>query len=311
MRLNRTTASVLVLCSALWGTSARDWPPSLAAQEPAPPTFSARSDLVVLDVLVKDRQDEYVPGMTQDAFVVEEDGVRQTIQFFAESDAPATVGLLIDSSGSMTKAAESVIAAVTTFVETSNPEDEIFALTFNNRVRPVLPPWAPFTGNARVLGKTLTNAFRPYGPTALYDALAQGFDYLEKGTRQRKALIVVSDGGDNASDATLEEIVGEVEATSAVIHTIALTERGERSANPKLLKQLADTSGGNNFRPGKPGQVTSALRHIAHDIRNSYTIGYVSTNTALDGRLRKVRVAADMPGQRGLSVRTRSGYVAR
>ena len=311
MRLSSPIVSVLVLCSALWGTSARDWLPLLSAQEQAPPVFSARSDLVVLDVLVKDRENAYVPGMTQDAFIVEEDGVRQTIQFFAESDAPATVGLLIDSSGSMTKAAESVIAAVTTFVETSNPEDEIFALTFNSRVRPVLPRWAPFTGDAQVLGKTLTSAFRPYGPTALYDAIMQGFGYLEKGTRQRKALIVVSDGGDNASEATLEEIVGEVAASSAVIHTIALAERGERSANPKLLKQLADTSGGNTFRPGKPGQVTSALRVIAHDIRNSYTIGYVSTNTTLDGRLRRVRVTASAPGQRGLTVRTRSGYVAR
>ncbi len=311
MRLSTSIASVLVLYAALGSASLRDWLPSATAHAQDAPVFSARSDLVVLDVLVRDRKNGYVTGLTPDAFTVEEDGVRQTIQFFAESDAPATVGLLIDSSGSMTKAAEAVVAAVTTFVETSNPEDEIFALTFNNRVRQVLPPGTPFTGDAQVLSKTLTRAFKPYGPTALYDAIAEGFDYLQKGTRQRKALIVVSDGGDNASDATLEQIVGTVEASSTVIHTIALAVSGERSANPKLLKHLADTSGGNTFRSGKPTQVASALRLIAHDIRNSYTIGYVPTNTALDGSLRRLRVTAEMKGHRGLRVRTRQGYVAR
>ena len=304
-------ASALVLCSALSVFSARHGWPSIAVHAQDGPTFSARSDLVVLDVLVRDRKNAYVTGLTQDAFTVEEDGVRQTIQFFAEGDAPATVGLIIDSSGSMTSAADSVIAAVTTFVETSNPGDEIFALTFNNRVRPVLPSATPFTADAQLLSKTLTGAFRPYGPTALYDAIAEGFSYLTKGARQRKALIVVSDGGDNASRATLDQIVDAVEASRTVIHTIALQDRTERSANPKILKYLADTSGGNTFRPGKPGQVTDALRLIAHDIRNSYTIGYVPTNTELDGSLRRLRVTADVQGQRELRVRTRQGYVAR
>jgi Ca-activated chloride channel homolog len=310
MRFKVSIATVLVLYAAPCGISARDQFLSVAQAQDAP-AFSARSELVVLDVLVRDRKNAYLTGLTRDAFTVEEDGVRQTIQFFAESDAPATVGLIIDSSGSMTSTAEAVIAAVATFVETSNPEDEIFALTFNDRVRPVLPSVAPFTGNAHTLHKAVTGAFRPYGRTALYDAIAAGLDYLAKGTRQRKALIVVSDGGDNASRATLEQIVGAVEASHAVIHTIALPDPIERSANPKILKHLAETSGGNTFRSGKPRQVTSALRLIAHDIRNSYTIGYVSTNTTLDGRLREVRVAAEVPRQRGIRVRTRSGYVAR
>jgi len=306
-----TITAVLALCSGHWGIAARDRVPSVASRVQDAPAFSVRSELVVLDVVVRDRKSAYVTGLGQYAFTVEEDGVRQAIQFFVEGDAPATVGLLIDSSGSMTSEEEAVIAAVSGFAETSNPEDEIFALTFNDHVRPVLPPGAPFTGNVQVLREALTGAFNPWGPTALYDAIAAGFEYLARGTRQRKALVVVSDGGDNASRATLDQVVRTMEASNAVIHTVALTDPIERAANPKILTRLAEASGGNSFRPGRRSQVKSALRLVAHDIRNSYTLGYVSTDTVLDGRLRQVRVTADVPGRRDLRVRTRRGYVAR
>jgi Ca-activated chloride channel homolog len=311
LRLGVSIATVIVLYSAFWSVAARDRFTSVAARAQDAPVFSVRSELVVLDVLVRDRKNAYVTGLAQNVFTVEEDGVRQTIQFFAESDAPATVGLLIDSSGSMTSEEEAVIAAVGTFAETSNPEDEIFALTFNDRVRPALPSGNSFTGNAHVLSEALTRAFRPWGRTALYDAIAAGFDYLARGTRRRKALIVVSDGGDNASRTPLDQVVGKVEASNIVIHTVALTDRSERAANPKILKHLAETSGGTSFQPGRRSQVKNALRLIADDIRNSYTIGYVSTNTVLDGRLRRIRVTAEAPGRRDLRVRTRQGYVAR
>jgi VWFA-related protein len=310
MRLSVSIATVLVFYAA-FGISARDRVPTAAAQAQDAPVFSVRSELVVLDVLVRDNKNAYTTGLTQEAFTVEEDGVRQAIRFFAESDAPATVGLIIDSSGSMADAREDVVAAVGAFAETSNPEDEIFALTFNDRVRPALPSTTQFTGNHDVLRTALTNAFRPWGRTALYDALEAGFEYLDKGMHQRKALVLVSDGGDNASRASLDQVIGMVESSSTVIHTVALSDSGERDANPKLLKRLAETSGGNAFRPGRPGQVRSALRLIADDIRSSYTIGYVSTNAVLDGRLRRVRVTAEVPGRRSLRVRTRQGYVAR
>jgi Ca-activated chloride channel family protein len=311
MRLEVSIAAVLALYSGLWTIDAHDRVPSVAGRAQDAPVFSVRSELVVLDVAVRDRKNAYVSGLGQSAFAVEEDGVRQSIQFFAEGDAPATVGLLIDSSGSMTSEEGAVIAAVSGFAETSNPEDEIFALTFNDRVRSVLSPFVPFTGNVQVLREALTSAFNPWGPTALYDAIAAGFEYLARGTRQRKALVVISDGGDNASRATLDQVVRTMEASNVVVHTVALTDRNERDANPKILTRLAETSGGNSFRPGRRSQVKSALRLVAHDIRNSYTIGYVSTNTVMDGRLRQVRVTAEVPGQRDLRVRTRQGYVAR
>jgi Ca-activated chloride channel family protein len=308
--LRVSIATVLVLYAAAWSVNARDRVPSVAFRTQDGPVFSARSDLVVLDVLVRDRKNAYVAGLAQDAFTVEEDGARQTIQFFAESGVAATVGLLIDSSGSMTDAEEAVVAAVAAFAETSHPEDQIFALTFNDQVRSVLPPAISFTGNAQMLREALTGSFRPWGRTALYDAIAAGFDYLGRGTRQRQALIVVSDGGDNASRTPLDQVVRKVEASNTVIHTVALIDRG-RDANPKILRRLAETSGGTSFQPGRRSQVRNALRLIAQDIRNSYTIGYVSTNTVLDGRLRRIRVSAEAPGRRELRVRTRQGYVAR
>ena len=309
MRLRVSSASI-VLCAALCGATARLLSPAVVAEAQGQPVFAARSELVVVNVLVKDRKGAYVIGLTRDAFTVDEDGVRQTIQFFAEHGAPATVGLLIDSSGSMADAEARVITAAGAFVETSNPGDEIFALAFNDRVRPALPSTARFTGDASALREALTRAFRPRGPTALYDAITAGFEYLTHGTHHRTALVVVSDGGDNASKATLDQVVKMTEASNTVIYTIGLIDRNDRVANPRILEQLAETSGGEAFRPRNPGQVERVLRLLAHDIRNTYTFGYVSTNTARDYRLRRIHVAVQKPGERDLRVRARSGYVA-
>jgi Ca-activated chloride channel family protein len=309
MRFRISSAS-LVLSAALFGAAALLLPSIIVAQAQGPPVFAARSELVVVNVLVKDRKGAYVTGLSRDAFVVDEDGVRQTIQFFAEHDAPATVGLVIDSSGSMAGVEARVIAAAGAFVETSNAGDEIFALAFNNRVRSALPSTARFTGDAGALREALKRAFRPRGSTALYDAITAGFEYLTHGTHQRTALVVVSDGGDNASRATLDEVVKMTEASNTVIYTIGLIDRNERTANPRILEQLAQTSGGEAFRPRNPGQVERVLRLIANDIRNTYTFGYVSTNTERDYRLRRIHVAVQKPGERDLRVRARSGYVA-
>jgi Ca-activated chloride channel family protein len=174
-----------------------------------------------------------------------------------------------------------------------------------------LRPDTPFTGDPRTLRDGLTGAFNPWGRTCLYDAMVAGFDYLARGSRQRKALVVVSDGGDNASRATLDDVVRISRASNTVIYAIGLSDPLEPEANPLILKRLAEASGGNAFRPKNTRQISRDLRVIAQDIRNSYTIGYVSTNLQRDGRLRRIRVAAERAGQRDLRVRTREGYVAK
>lgn len=277
-------------------------------QRPDRPAFSTRSELVVLHVMVKDRRGSYVTGLSADAFTIFDDGERQTIQFFGAQDAPVTVGLIVDSSGSMHAIRDRVAAAAAAFVETSNPQDEVFALAFNDVVRAALPPDAPFTNDPDVLRGAL-GAISAQGRTALHEAVWTGLDYLDKGAHHDKVLVVVSDGADNASGKTFEEILRKAQASNTVIYTVGLTDPVERDANPRRLRQLAEASGGESFLPRDITEVADALQKIARDIRNTYTIGYAPTNAARDGRLRRLRVVVTAPGGRDLRIRTRQGYV--
>jgi Ca-activated chloride channel homolog len=274
------------------------------------PIFSAESELVVLHVNVKDRNGAYLTGLTKEAFAVLEDGHPQMIRFFANEDQPVTLGLLIDSSGSMQPNRNRVIAAATAFAEASNPDDEMFALAFNENVKAALPPTAPFTSDATVLRDAITRTVHARGRTGLFDAISRGLDYVAQGSHERKVLVVVSDGGDNASHTTFEETIARTQASNAVIHTVALVDPDERDANPKLLKRLAQASGGEPFAPHDAREITDVLRRIARDIRHTYTIGYVPTDSARDRAFRRILVTVASPHRRRLAIRTRSGYLA-
>ena len=274
------------------------------------PVFSTESDLVVLHATIKDRSGAYVTGLTRDAFAILEDGRPQTPQLFTSEDAPVTVGLLIDSSGSMQPNRDRVIAAATTFAEASHAGDELFALAFNDSVSAVLPPTAPFTSDVAVLQDALKNTIRAYGRTALFDAIAAGLEYLGRGSHERRVLVIVSDGGDNASQTTLDEVVTRTQASNAVIYTVALADPVDRDANPALLGRIAQANGGEAFAPKNVEDITEVLQHIARDIRHTYTIGYVSTNTVRDGAFRQIRLIVHSPDRRRLAVRTRVGYLA-
>jgi Ca-activated chloride channel family protein len=273
------------------------------------PSFTAESELVVLHVTVKDNQGRYVAGLPQESFSILEDGRPQTIPFFSSEDAPVTVGLLIDNSGSMYSSRELVLAAVTSFVEHSNPRDEVFALLFNETIRSALSPDMPFTSDLAVLRGALSHAILPRGRTALYDAIDAGQDYLTRGQYERKALVVVSDGGDNASDTTFEQILNRTQASNVVIHGVGLVDPVEQESNPKRLKQLAQASGGVMFRPNNVRQVAEALERVALDIRSAYTLGYAPVDKAAHG-FHRIRVAVRAPNGRKVDVRTRAGYVA-
>lgn len=274
------------------------------------PTFSATSELVVLHVTVRDRKGAYVSGLKQDAFNVIEDGQPQTVRLFTDTDTPATIGLLIDSSGSMYQHRGVTIDGATAFAKASHPQDELFAIAFNEYVTPVLPPTAPFTSDAPVLRSALERNVASRGKTALYDAISGGVDYLFRGTRERKVLVLLSDGGDNASRTTREDAVHKAQASNAVIYTIGLIEPGVRDANPELLKELSLASGGELFRPRDSDDIAKALDRIARDIRHTYTIGYTSTNAVRDGAYRAVRVVVTAPPGTSLVVRSRTGYRA-
>jgi len=284
----------------------------LSTQAPAQPVFSTRSALVVLHVMVTDKKGAYVGDLPSEAFTVFDDDQRQTVPFFAPQDTPVTAGLLVDSSGSMLSARDRVVTAAGTFAETSNSQDEMFALTFNERVRAARPPDSPFTADADTLRMDLDRVISARGRTALYDAISAGIEYSNKGSRPRKVLVVVSDGADNASAMTFDQVLKKTEASNVAIYTIALIDPApvDSDADPKHLRRLAEVSGGKAFEPQSISDVSDVMRHIARDIRNTYTIGYVLANTARDGRFHRIRVVVNTPERRSLVVRTRAGYIA-
>jgi Ca-activated chloride channel family protein len=282
-----------------------------AALPQDPPIFKAQSELVVLHVMVKDRNGAYVGGLTADAFRVSEETRPQAIHFFAAEDAPVTVGLVIDSSGSMAHARDRVIAASTAFVESSNPQDEVFGLVFNDDVHRVLTAPAPFTNDANTLRSALAAAFVPSGRTTLYDAIVNGLAYVATGTRDRRVLVVLSDGGDNASQATFADTLTKTQSSNVVIYTVALVDPLDAEANPNRLKQFADASGGAAFAPRDVAGVDRAFRQIARDIRHSYTIGYEPSGAGPRSGFHRIRVDVHSPDGRRLVTRSREGYYAR
>lgn len=282
----------------------------LAVRGQETPVFSVQSELVVLHVTVRDRKGAYVDDLLQDAFAVVEDSEAQSVKFFSDTDTPVTVGLLVDGSASMYGNRTLAVAGAAQFVNASGKDDELFALAFNENVTPALSLEMPFTRDAGVLREGLERSIIARGRTALYDAISAGVDYLSRGTRERKALVVLSDGGDNASRTSRERAVRKALESNAVIYTIALIEPGTRGTNPRLLEELSQSTGGRSFRPSRAQDLPEILRDIALEIRHTYTIGYSSTNTTRDGGFRRVRVVVTAPPGRPLVVRSRTGYVA-
>ena len=282
---------------------------SSAAQQPAePPILSVRTDLVTLSVTVVDREGALVAGLRPEQFTVYDGGEAQPIQFFSSEDLAATIGLIVDSSGSMRGRREEVAAAAAAFVAMRHPLDEFFALNFNEAVWTGLPAPLAFTADADQL-RAAVLASPPRGMTALYDALDRGLAYLGRGTRDRKALIVVSDGGDNASVQTLTAVLERARQTSAVIYSVTLADPDNRDARPQVLKALARETGGRVLAPARAEDVLHAFAAIAEEIRSGYTIGFAPAESA-DGGFRPVRVVVDAGNHRQLIARTRAGYHA-
>jgi VWFA-related protein len=276
-----------------------------APQERA--SFSSRTELAVLHVSVLDRQAGFVPGLPRDAFTVEENGRPQPIAFFENDDAPVTVGLVIDNSGSMQPRRDAVIAASMAFASSSHSADDMFTINFNERVWPGLPPGRAFTSDLSELREALGRS-GARGQTALFDGIDAALRHLTHGHKPRKVLVVISDGGDNASKTKFSDVLDAALRTDVVIYTIGLHDPDDRDAKPGLLRELAEVTGGEAFFPRNNESVTPVLERIARDIRSSYTIGYAPPAAAPDTR-RKIKVNVKAPDHRKLKVRVRSTYV--
>ncbi len=282
---------------------------SLPARGPqeVPPDFVIHSDvrLVVLDVSVTDRRGGFVTGLTRDNFTVLEDGELRPITVFANEDIPVTVGILVDESRSMLPKRNDVLSAAGTFIETSNPRDEIFVLNFNDVVKRGLPGHTLFSDNLEQLRTALERGI-PQGRTAFNDAVVEGLQQLALGRRDKKALVVISDGGDNASRRTRGEMFATVDRSIATIYGVGLFDADDQDRNPGILRRLASVSGGEAFFPRSPSGMSAVCRGIAEEIRTRYTIGYGPP--ANHGALRHIEVRVSAAGRSGLRARTRTRY---
>jgi VWFA-related protein len=274
------------------------------------PVFRAQSDLVVLYVNVFDGRSDAVPDLPQSAFLVIEDDKPRDIAFFSSADVPVAVGLVLDNSGSMIARREMVVAGGTTFAESSHPEDELFAVIFNENIRYGLPPAVPFTMSREQL-KAAIARYPAGGKTALYDAVVSALDHLEKASHQKHVLVVLSDGDDNASNHTEDEMIDRARRSDAIVYAVSSRDFDiGRRGDPGVLRKLADATGGLAYFPRADEGVVQAFNEIATNIRRGYSIGYVPGGTVRDGGYHKVKVMVRMRGRNNLTVRSRHGYTA-
>jgi len=280
-----------------------------AAQHPAPPVFSSRTDIVQLHVNVFDNHSDAVPALTKDNFLIFEDGRNQDITFFSSEDVPVAVGLVIDNSSSMITKGRMVVAGGMAFADSSHPEDELFTVHFNEHVRFGLPREFPFTPSRPLVRSTLA-ALRPGGKTALHDAVVAALEHVEKASHQKHVIIVLSDGDDNASRHELSEMYERAQRSDAIIYAVGVNDpRTGGDGQPSVLRRLAEIGGGLAYFPKSDQETIAAFTEIAGNIRRGYSIGYVPSNAARDGAWRKVKVMVRAPGKR-LSARCRDGYTA-
>jgi Ca-activated chloride channel family protein len=291
-----------------FGASAADQqatPPD-SGESTSPFQISVSLNLVVLPTTVLNRKGGYATDLRQENFDVFEDNVRQTVRLFRNDDIPVTAGLVIDHSGSMQHKMPDVLTAADAFVRFSNPEDQMFVVNFNERVTLGLLPAMLFTDKATELEAAIRRA-PTSGETALYDAVDVALEKLKSGDKEKKVLLVISDGGDNASVIDLRQILKKAEQSDVLVYAIGIFDESDSDQNPAVLKRLAHETGGEAFFPSKLNEIPGICENIAKEIQHQYTLGYVSTNSQPGGR-RAIRVVAHAP-RKDLAARTRSGYI--
>jgi Ca-activated chloride channel family protein len=270
--------------------------------------FSVRTEMVVLPVTVTDARGHSVAGLTIADFRVYDDGRLQPITMFKGGQIPITLGLVVDHSQSMSPKIAAVNAAMSAFARTARPDDELFVVGFNHLVRiEPLKSGRPFTSDHAELDAALT-AEKPGGPTALYDAVAAALQHLGQGRSERKALIVLSDGGDNASRMKYGEVRKLARASQVVIYGIGLLGAGSQDEDPEILKRLCRDNGGTAHFPTSPTQVPVVLDEIARNLREQYTIGFAPGAGNPKRAYHAIKVTAMGPEGESLRVRTRTGY---
>ena len=300
----RLRSNLFILAATAAALSAQTPPP---AQEDTTATFTLDTKLVVLHASVVDKNGKLVTNIPQSAFKVFENNIEQPLKIFNREDVPVSMGIIIDNSGSMREKRPKVAAAALELVKASNPQDEVFIVDFND----VAYLDAPFTNNIKKLEQVL-DKIDTRGGTAMRDAISMSIDYAkESGKKSKKVLLVITDGNDNTSNETLEQLVRKARQSEVLIYCIGLLSEDEprdMKAAKRSLKNLAEASGGLDYYPKTLSEVETITPQIAHEIRNQYILAYSPTNTALDGTFRGIKVTVNAPGHP--TVRVRNGYYA-
>jgi len=279
---------------------------SLGKQQ-TPPKIAVSVNLVLIPASVTDARGAFVPGLKAEEFRVFEDGWPQELTVFEVGDTPVTVGLVVDHSRSMGSKLPAVAAAVNSFAHTSNPQDEMFVVDFNDDVSIELMKGKAFTSDPKELQEAL-GAVSARGRTALYDAISEGLHHLQYAHWQKKALIIISDGGDNASRLKYSQILAQARQSQALIYSIVLVGSDNVEENPELLRRISKDTGGIAYFPRAGESVEATSTKIARDLREQYTLGYIPQSMKQTDAFRKIEVKVTAPGHGKLHVRTRQGY---
>jgi Ca-activated chloride channel family protein len=271
-----------------------------------------KTDLVTLTLTVQDLYGRYVSGLTKDAFTVYDNNKPQDITFFSDSDAPVSVGVIFDVSGSMSgDKINRARKALSRFILTSHPSDEYFLIAFNTRAQLLLDR----TRDGDAVLKKLT-LVQPKANTALYDAVYLGIEKVSRGTHQKKALLIISDGQDNASRYNFGEVRRLMRESDVVAYSVGIVSRGDASSSlgiqgQAFLDEISSATGGKAFYPETEVEMDEIFERIALELRHQYSVGYIPKDFVPDGKWRKVKIRVKPPrGLPRLTVRGREGYFA-
>jgi Ca-activated chloride channel family protein len=274
-------------------------------------TIKVDVDLVLVNATVTDSLNRYVSGLGQEHFQIWEDKLEQKIAYFSAEDVPISLGVIFDVSGSMKDKISTARDAAVTFLKTGNPEDEYFLVEFANRPEVA----ADFTTDVSKLQSKLI--FTPAkGMTAMYDAVYVGLEKLKEGTNPKKALLLITDGEDNRSRYTFQNVKDFVKEQDVQIYAIGITDDwnsqlGAGHTGRAMIEELSDLTGGRAFFPDSVYELEDICTKIAVELKNQYVIGYHSANAAKDGKWRKLRMKVNPPkGIQHLNIRSKAGYYA-
>jgi Ca-activated chloride channel family protein len=281
--------------------------PSVAS----PGTLRIDSSLVVIPAWVTTASGASVTSLTKENFHLTEDNVEKPIDYFIKDDAPLSVGLLFDTSGSMKSKMDKASESVAAFFKTANTEDEFFLVEFNERAKLTIP----FTPDAGAISSRISRA-KPFGRTSLFDSIELALKHMKKASHQRKALVIVSDGGDNWSWHTASQIRSALLESDVQLYAMGIFDPVlektpvENRHGPALLDELATQTGGRHYPVDNLNDLPAISEKIGLDLRNEYLLGYYADNSR-DGKYHHVKVNVTAPeGMPGLRANYRRGYFA-